>query len=389
MRVGICLFGADGGRSGISRYILQLLAELARTRPDAELELVGFESERELFLPEGVSWSFIGYGDWLRHPVVNLVWHQIVLPVLCHLRGWDVVFIPAGNRRLPAWVPCPVVGTVHDFASLRVEGKYDAWRGFYIAKLLPALVRRLDRVITVSESSRADILDITGVAPSRVDVIPLGVDGSRYRRRSANPAALSKYGIRTPFVLYVSRIESPGKNHIRLIRAFDRVKVPHQLVIAGSDWTRAADVHAEADKARCREDIRFTGFVPDEDLAALYSAADAFVFPSLYEGFGLPILEAMASGIPVACSNTSSMPEVAGGAALLFDPYSQDQIESILAALLGDEKQRSRLVAAGRARATTFRWSAVASRTWSVLEQATYRKSDAGELASRQAVDAQ
>lgn len=393
MKLGICLFGADGGKSGISRYLVQLLHELARTRPDAEIELIGFESERGLFMPQGVSWSWIGYGDWLRHPVINLVWHQLVLPFVCRVRGWDVVFMPAGNRRLPTWAPCPVVGTVHDFASVRVEGKYDRWRGFYIAKLLPALVRRLDRIITVSESSRDDIVDVAGVAASRIDVIPLGVDGSRYHRRCVHPDSLQKYGIRTPFVLYVSRVENPGKNHIRLIHAFDRVKakgnLPHQLVIAGSDWTRAEQVHQEADKARSVDDICFTGFVPEEDLAALYGAADAFVFPSLYEGFGLPILEAMASGVPVACSNTSSMPEVAGEAALLFDPYSEDQIECILATLLGNADLREQLMAAGRARAEAFRWNVVASRTWRVLEEAAHRKNDAREIAPRPAVDTQ
>jgi glycosyltransferase involved in cell wall biosynthesis len=169
----------------------------------------------------------------------------------------------------------------------------------------------------------------------------------------------------------VSRIEHPGKNHARLIEAFNRLKArtgtPHQLLLIGSPWSRAEEVYEVAAKSPYAKDINFVGFAEGADLPAFYSAADVFVFPSLFEGFGMPILEAMASGTPVTCSNLSSMPEVAGDAAILFDPYSEEDMSLAMERMLGDRALMQQCVERGLTRSRQFSWSQTATKTLDVI----------------------
>jgi glycosyltransferase involved in cell wall biosynthesis len=289
-------------------------------------------------------------------------------------RAFDVLFLPAGNRRLPWYVPCPTVGTVHDFSSIHVPGKYDRARMLYITRVLPLLIRRLTHVLTVSESSKRDIVEYAGVAKDKVTVTPLAADPGVYFPRDPQEAAAlvaPRHAVRPPFILYTSRIEHPGKNHARLIRAFAELKrkegIPHQLVLAGTDRERADEVHRIAGESGCAKDILFTGFVASEDLPLLYQAADLFVFPSLYEGFGLPILEAMACGTPVACSRISSMPEVAGDAAVLFDPAEECSIGSAIGSIITGTDLRRDLAARGLERSRQFSWARTAAQTLGVI----------------------
>lgn len=376
MKIGITTFGGDGGKSGISQYIIKLLQEFAAIPHPHSMEVIVYEDERGIFIPAGDRFLPRSYPGSLRHPVVNIAWHQVALPRLCTRNRYDVLFLPAGNRRLPIRAGCLTVGTVHDFSSIHVAGKYDPGRVFYIKQVLPFLIRRLTHVITVSESSRKDIIEFAGVPEHRVTVIPNGVDHSVYfpmDREEAARRAAERYGIRSPYILYLSRIEHPGKNHVRLIRAFDRLKartrLPHQLVLAGSDWTRAEAVHQAAAESPFSGDILFTGFVAGRDIPSLYCGAELFVFPSLYEGFGIPILEAMASGTPVACSNLSSMPEVAGDAGILFDPHREEEMAEAMERVLTDEALSRSLVEAGIARSRRYTWTAAAEKTLRVLEQ--------------------
>ena len=377
MRIGVTTFGSDGGRSGIGRYLIHLLREFSERRNGNRFEMVGFEDEKGTFLPEGADMEYHAVSDRLRHPVVNLAWHQLGLRTWARRRELDVLFLPAANRRVPIGVSCPTVGTVHDFSSLHVEGKYDPLRMVYIKKVLPALVRRLTRVITPSECSKKDIVEYAGVPADRVHVIPHGVDRDLYHPgdpEAARRTMAERHGVDGPYIAYTSRLEHPGKNHVPLIRAFERVKraldVPHRLVLAGSDWSGAEAIHQAAEASPFAADIRFLGFVPSTDLPDLYRGADVFVFPSLYEGFGMPVLEAMACGVPVACSDVSSIPEVVGDAAVLFQPTDPASIASALEGLLGDDGRRADVAERGRARADGFHWSTAAAESIRVLETA-------------------
>jgi len=374
MKVGISTFGGDGGKSGISQYIIQLIREFNRKPDGCTFEVIGYGDERAVFVPESGSIAHLPFGSHLRSPLRNLVWHQTSLPRYCRERAFDVLFLPAGNRRLPIHSPCPTVGTVHDFSSIHVPGKYDRARLFYITQVLPFLIRRLTHVLTVSESSKRDIVEYARVREEKVTVTPLAADPNIYFPRDPQEALAllsPRHAVRPPFILYTSRIEHPGKNHVRLIRAFAELKrkerIPHQLVLAGTDRERADEVHRTAEKTGFADDILFTGFVASEDLPLLYQACDIFVFPSLYEGFGLPILEAMACGTPVACSKVSSMPEVAGDAAILFDPDDEGSIASAIRSIICGTDLRKDLAARGLERSRQFSWARTAAQTLEVI----------------------
>jgi len=377
VRIGIATFGSDGGRSGIGQYVVHLLRELAARPQGHELEVLVLESERGIL--EGVDGdvSVLAFPDRIAHPVVNLAWHHVCLPALCRRRGYDLLFLTAANRRLPVMAPCPTVGTVHDLASLSLEGKYDRAHQVYHRRVLPFLLRRLDRIITVSESSKRDIVRHAGVPRERVHVIPLGVEHDRFQPVDPG-AALARlgprYGLRPPYILCVCRIEHPGKNHVNLIEAFARLKrakgIPHQLVLAGPERERAQEVRAAAAASGYAQDISFPGWVRREDLADLYAASDLFVFPSLYEGFGLPVLEAMACGVPVATSDISSMPEVAGGAAALFNPREPGEMAARMHDLLAHPAVRERAIRRGLSLAGRYHWTTTAARTLDVLTAA-------------------
>jgi glycosyltransferase involved in cell wall biosynthesis len=377
MKIGITTFGGDGGKSGISQYIINILREFAALDDKPDFEVIVYEDEKELFVPDPNSMSTICFGDSLRSPVANIAWHQFSLPKLCRKQKYDVLFLPAGNRRLPISLPCPSVGTVHDFSSIHVEGKYDPARMFYIKRVLPFLARRLTRVLTVSESSKKDIVEYAGVPGEYVTVTPLAADNQVYFPRDQAECIKRigpKYNIRKPYVLYISRIEHPGKNHAGLVRAFSILKetedIPHQLVLAGSDWDRAEEVHRAAEESAFTDDIVFTGFAPTDDLPDLYCGAELFVFPSLYEGFGLPVLEAVTCGVPVACSNISSIPEVIGDTGILFDPYDDEAIADAMRRLLIDPGLLTDCRERGLERAKKYTWSATADLTLKVLREA-------------------
>ena len=381
MKVLVTTFGGDGGKSGISQYIIQLLRHLPSVAPDMTFDVLLLEEEKAIYVADPDRIRPLLQNRLFRNPITNILWQQTVLPLLCARGGYDVLFVPAGNRRMPYWAPCPSVGTFHDLAIVHIPGKYDRLHNFYNLHVMPVLVRRLSHVIAVSESTKQDLLKYVRVPENRITVIPEAADQTLYfpRDKTAAQEKVSRiYGIRPPYVLFISRIEHPGKNHVRLIRAFDRAKrgsnLPHQLVLAGSDWGRAEEVHREANTCASKDSILFTGFVAGGDLPDLYAGADAFVFPSLFEGFGLPVLEAMSCGIPVACSNVSSMPEVAGDAALLFDPEDERSIEQALTTLLTDKGTQQDLVRRGLQRSKTFSWQRTAELTAETLRRTAREK---------------
>jgi glycosyltransferase involved in cell wall biosynthesis len=380
MRIGVTTFGADGGKSGISQYLSGLMSAFATQKATDEFDVMGYADERSLFVPDSPRFHPVD-SDTRRSTLRDVLWHQVDLPRISRNLHLDVLFLPAGNRRLPTVSPCPTVGTVHDFSSIHMRGKYDAAHLFYITKVLPGLVRRLTRVIAVSESAKKDIVAFARVPEERITVIPNAVNHAKFNPGDPDAARErlgTKWPLRGPYLLYLSRLEHPAKNHVRLLQAFDRLKsrldIPHQLVLAGSDWDRADEIHAAAAALPSANDVVFTGFVDAADVPDLYRAADLMVFPSLLEGFGIPILEAMACGVPVACSGVSSMPEVAGDAAHFFDPCDVDSIACTLAGLLEDPAARQECRRRGLIRAGQFSWENSAARTMQVLAEAAETK---------------
>jgi glycosyltransferase involved in cell wall biosynthesis len=243
--------------------------------------------------------------------------------------------------------------------------------------LIPIVARRADAIVTVSNSARNDILRFLKVPRDKVRVIP-GAASSHFRPVT-DQATLDKvrrrYGLDAPYILYVGTIE-PRKNLVRLARAFARLKkrgLPHKLLIVGQPGWQVGPVYAEVERLGLTRDMIFTGYVPLEDLPPLYTMAESLAFPSLYEGFGLPVIEAMACGTPVVTSRSSSLGEIAGDAALLIDPLSVDELEDALYRLHTDHALRACLYEKGIARAALFTWQTNARATLDLYKHVSSR----------------
>jgi glycosyltransferase involved in cell wall biosynthesis len=376
VRIGISAFAGDGGKSGISQYMANICSRLAATAPQHELVAFVGEADRDWVRSWHPRIEVVAFGNAAAHPVVSIFWHLFLLAPTLRRHRCDIVFMPAGNRRLAFGYGVPSLGTVHDFSQLHVPQKYDALRMYYIMRVLPAMMRRLTRVIAVSESTRRDLVSFARVPAERIDVIHNGADLTRFApggRDEARGAIEAHLGAKGPFLLYVSRLEHPGKNHVRLLEAFARLRrehgIPHRLVLAGGRWSGAEAIDAKVAELSLGDAVVFAGFVPNDLLPKLYLAADVFVFPSLFEGFGIPVLEAMASGTPVCAAGTSSIPEVVGDAGVLFDPSDAGAIAHAIAALLDDTELRARLTEKGLERAARFTWDRAAASVLAALER--------------------
>jgi glycosyltransferase involved in cell wall biosynthesis len=245
---------------------------------------------------------------------------------------------------------------------------------FYWSTFTRYGLKNVDSIITVSENTKQDVVDRYGVNDQKVTAIPLAIDDELSRSVSPDETreVLSRYSVEEPYLLYVGTIE-PRKNIPRLIRAFDRAKIrygfDHKLVIVGKKGWLFDDVFDIVQELGISDQVVFTGFVPDEDLPGLYGSADGFVFPSLYEGFGLPPLEAMSYGTPVIVANSSSLPEVVGDAGLLIDPKNVDDIADKIGRLATNENLRGELERKGMKRARTFSLDRLAKKTLEVYHE--------------------
>lgn len=374
MHIGFSGFVLDGGRSGIATYILGLLGGLQQVDPNNQYDL--FIPKKDIALLNGDNKNFhiVPSHDYVAQPIVNILWHNLVFPLLAKKNHYDLLHIPT-FRRIPYFKGCRTIVTVHDLAPMTVEEKYDPLRTWYHQKVLKQLIHRCDHVITVSHATKADILHQTRYPESKISVIHSGIDSVLFSPSiplHAKQALEIKYGLSAPFFVYVSRIEHPGKNHLNLIKAFEqftkREQTPHKLVLAGADWNGAEVVKDYAAQSPVRDRIVFLGFVPKQDLVLLYNACDLMVFPSLYEGFGFPVLEAMACGAPVLCSYIPALEEVAGGHAYMFDPEKPEQICTLMCKALADGKETVRRTKAIEY-ARTFSWTECAKKVLQVYSQ--------------------
>lgn len=368
MRVGVSMFAGDGGKSGISQYLREVVTKLLAQYPDLRLTLFMSHSDRAYFDPHHPNAKVISYPDWVGHPIVNIFWHLLILPWVLYRQRCELVFLPAANRRLGWYYPCPSVGTVHDISQLHIPTKYDAFRMFYIMRVLPRLMRRLTRVISISRSTTRDLEGFAKVEPTKIDLVYNGADTSRFTpdwlEKSRGRLVAAGLKLDQPYILYVSRIEHPGKNHVGLLEAFHK-SLPDldpdlQLVFVGARWNGADKVDEKIQELGLGDRVIFPGFVSNDLLPDLYRSAELLAFPSLYEGFGIPALEAMASGIPAIVADNSSLPEVVGSAGLCFDPKSIDAMSEVLTKLSRDEWMKDVLGIEGILQASKFSWELAA-----------------------------
>ena len=377
MKIALSVSVIQKGKSGVATYVSGLLRGLAASGWPVEVVLFGLEDDKSWFAPWLDRCTWVGVPEKFRPAVANILWHQTKMPGLLRQHRCDVLHIPS-YRRMVAFPGIPQVVTVHDCAPFRLQGKYDQLRMFYGRQMVTRLARRAKEVIAVSEATAADIREFFGVREERLTVIYNGINHTLFQPQTPE-AVRARLPVTQAWEdgwwVYVARLEHPGKNHLRLIEAFARLceECPREagrLVLAGADWHGADVVHRAIEVSPVRDRIHCAGFVPEEDLPAWYSGAKGLVFPSLFEGFGLPPVEAMACGCPVLCSDRGSLAEVTGGAAVLFDPEDVAGITAAMRKLCSDPAQRYELRAAGLARAALFEWSRCASATVDIYQRA-------------------
>ena len=375
MKIGLTATMVQGGRSGVAQYVFSLVRELIHAN-QVDLHVFVLEDELPLFDFAKNGCHLIPVPRVAAPPVKNILWHQLKLPAIARDLKLDVLHVPS-YRRLVHHASCPTVGTIHDLAPFHVQGKYDVARMFYGRVVVKSLARRQREIIAVSHCTARDIERFFGIPQSRQHVIHNGIDHDRFAPGDTAAAvswAATKHGLTDPFFLFISRLEHPGKNHVRLIEAFADFKKatnsPWQLALGGGDWHGSDAIKAAAAASPAAAAIKFLGFVPDLDLPNLYRSAHCMVYPSLFEGFGLPPVEAMACGTPVISSTRGALEEVVADAALTIDPEDVADLSQALTTLATDPALAADLRQRGLTNAERFHWRRTAEQVTDVYRQA-------------------
>lgn len=366
-------FGIDASRAarahptGTETYSLELIKALAKlATPQRRFKLY------TPYLPQHANWPDSPYVETRVIPWPRL-WTHLRLAAELQRRPPAALFVPA--HVLPLHCPVPAIVTVHDLGYLHYPEAHRRFDRWYLDWTTRRHTHVAHHLIVDSEATKNDLINFYGAEPHQISVIYLGRDETLTRVNNPEKiaAAKAKYGINGNYLLYLGTLQ-PRKNLGRLIDAFhlavaSRPNEALKLVIAGRQGWLYADIFAQVQRLGLTDRVIFPGYVAEADKAALLSGALAYVFPSLYEGFGLPVLEAMACGVPVLTSRLSSLPEVAGQAALLIDPHDTTQIAAGLIQLLNNLDLRNRLIAQGYDQIQQFSWPKAAVQVLEILEE--------------------
>lgn len=372
MHIGIDAHAIGAQQGGNETYIRGIIRGLA--------EIDG-RNQYTIYLAEALAAEQWSEGFGRRHPNFEirllpkptpLVRVPVYLTYELRQRPVDVLHV---QYTAPPFCQVPVVATIHDLAFEHLPETFTRRGSFQLKLTVRRTAQRAARIATVSEYSRQDLLRTYKLSPEKVVVTYNGVESHFTSQPLLNETEQLRqsFGISRNYLLAVGSLQ-PRKNLIRLIRAYAKLRSENenfrpQLVIVGRKLWLADDIFAEIRRQRWADDVILTGYVSDEDLPKLYRQATAFVYPSLFEGFGLPPVEAMACGTPVITSNVSSLPEVTGNAALLIDPLDQRSIELALLQITADSSLRERLKERGIEQAKRFTWRAAAERTLQLYQE--------------------
>jgi glycosyltransferase involved in cell wall biosynthesis len=367
MQIGIDAHAIGAQQGGNETYIRNLIKALAAIDSENRYTIYLAQPDAAVEWREGFARQFPNFSIRLLPKPTPIVRVPVFLAYELRRRPVDVLHV---QYTAPPFCPAPVVATIHDLAFEHLPETFTRRGSLQLKLTVRRTARRAARIATVSEYSRQDLLRTYGLPPEKVVVTYNGVE-SHFTPDPAGPdeaaAIRARFQIGREYLLAVGSLQ-PRKNLVRLIRTYAKLRAERpgftpQLVIVGRKLWLADSIFDEVKRQPWADDVILTGYVTDADLPALYRGAAAFVYPSIFEGFGLPPLEAMACGTPVVTSNTSSLPEVTGDAALLVDPHSEDQIADALLQITGNEALRSRLRAAGLEQAKRFTWRDAAART--------------------------
>jgi len=300
----------------------------------------------------------------------RMVWDHLRIGVACRRHDIDVLFAPAHIR--PLYAPCPVVVTVHDMMYHLFPEDWSRGDRFYFRLGVNLLTRRAAGIAADSRSTAEDVIRILGISEECVEVVYPGVPNGFYPRPKAEiTPVLEAYGVRRPYIFYAGSFH-PRKNVGALVKAFEAVSgdIPHQLVIGSEPGWDYPDVIQLIEESLARDRILLTGFIPETDLPRFYSGADLFVFPSRYEGFGFPVLEALACGCPTITTGASSLPEVAGEACVLVEPGDTSQLAEAILLVVSDDAKRAMMRGKAVEQADRFTWICAAQGMVRLLENA-------------------
>jgi Glycosyltransferase len=367
MKVGIDTFGCDHGRSGIGSYLHSFTANLPQLK-NMEFELFGSEIDRYTYNSASeIPFKAVQVPDSLG---AERFWHYFKLNTFVSSAGYDAVLYPAIERVLPLTFRTPGVAVVNSIISNTLREDRDWALRMQVKKGL----LKAQKIIAPSQFVRKDLVRC-GADPDKIEVVHNGIDHRLFfpqMQIDAETLNIKPFAIKRPYFIYGSRLAGPDKKHIELIKAFvlfkERTHLPHRLVLAGAEGPYSEEVHKAAFQSSAASDIFLTGFFPHDSFPLLYAGADACIFPSVNEGVGLPVLEAMATGIPVACSKAGALPEMGGPAALYFDPGSIEEIAAAMEKIVTDSALREKMIVEGIDWTKRFSWVNTVNMTLEVMK---------------------
>lgn len=331
VKIGVNAFGCDHGRSGFGSYLKSFVRNISDFGR-ASIEIFGPEIDRYTYTADSdlIQYAGVPVSD---SPAAEKWWHMLSCQSFVKKRGYNAVVFPAGASYLPAGFEIPAVVIIQSvFAGGKSGGELPS-----LSFLSRQQLKKASRIIASSKFVRDNLVGLH-IPESLISVVYNGIDTGLFFPRvqsDVDSVLIHPFSIRRPYIIYASRVSYPHKCHVELVKGFsifkERTGAPHRLVFAGVDGENADVVHREVFQSPYSSDILLTGYFPQENLPELYSAADACVFPSKIEGVGFPVLEAMACGIPVACSRSGALPEVAGDNAVFFDSDNPAEIADAIA----------------------------------------------------------
>jgi alpha-1,3-rhamnosyl/mannosyltransferase len=373
MRIGLDGLPLTSPKTGVGHYTFELARELAKLEPSTRFDLVYPSTYPTISLPDAAALPANLKLERVRVGLLGRHWWAAGLPR--HIRRNGLELFHGTNFDVPLWRRCATVLTIHDLSSLLHPETHTGRSVQRARRRLPLMVRTADAVITPTESVRGELSKRLNVTPEKLFAVPEAArEIFRPMDFAETESVRRRLGIGDEFLLAVGTIE-PRKNLAVLVSAFEEVTRSRttarlQLVIAGGAGWLSGPLFDAIRKSPARDRILLTDYLHDEDLRALYASCRAFIYPSIYEGFGLPPLEAMACGAPVIVSRIPALVETTGDAAWHFDPKNVGELSEKILELLGDENARLSLSVAGRERAAEFSWEQTARLTWKVYEEA-------------------
>lgn len=367
MRIGIDATALPSRLFGAGNYIVNLIEALLRVDPVNEY-VVFTKPTHASFFEAGKGCQVISVP--LVSRVQRIAWEQVALPSL--LRRYKLNVLHSPHYTVPFAPGFTSVATFHDMTFFLYPEVHLFYKRLFFRTMIRLAIWRTNAVIAISQSTRDDLTRLLNPPLNKIYTIPYGIAGFFHPEADSHVLAKRReYNLPEKFILYVGNLE-PRKNLATLVHCFSNLVqrgLPHYLVLAGSHGWMDTDILATIEQLGIKSRVCFPGYIPQHDLPAVYTAAALFIYPSFYEGFGLPLLEAMACGVPVITSNVSSMPEVVGDAGIIVDPHNVDKLTDSAFRVLTNRELHDELRNKGLERAKSFSWEQTAKETIAVYEK--------------------